>query len=325
MTLLELEQDAYDRLGQSQTPPTAISRRIERFINDWHRRVVSAAGMDSLRRILVSQASVANTSSYGLVMQSIRWVTERSNDRRLLKKTLGWYREQYPDPPNSTGTPFAWVPLGRSRIHTLPANASELFVKSTSASDTGTAYVEVIRSTGYRRSLSVTMTGVTAVSLGAAITDVIDIVNFYLSAAAVGTVTLHEDSGTGTELSRIPIGGRFARFLRYALAPTPSSAITYLVDGIADLVDMANDTDEPLIPIDFHDILVNGALVNEYMQLGRELQARLLLHGGNPDRPTESSVEGRIKRLRASLYELDEEEAGGDTRTFDETINLPIV
>jgi len=313
MTFLGIQQDLSDRLGYAQAPAAAVTRRWKRYVNDWHRRVVSAHGMASLRRVIITQASIANQATYGLVLNEIKFFTEASTDLKLRQQTLAWYRERYPDPANFTGTPQNWVPLGHSRIHTRPTAAAELFMKSTAAGDVGTAFVEVIRSTGYRRSLSVTMTGVTAVSLGAAITDVVDIVDFYISVAAVGTVTLHMTSGAGTELSRIPIGATVGRFLRYALVPTPSAAITYTVDGIADLTDLANDTDEPLIGPDFHDILVNGALYNEYMQLGRLKEAQT----------TRADLELRIRQLRASLLEWSEGDES-TARTFDESISLPI-
>lgn len=314
----------YDRVGLDQSPPTADSRRIKRYVNRWQRRVLTAHGMTGLRRVIVPNASVINQQTYGIVLNKILWVTETSTERRLRLKTLGWYREQYPDPANMTGTPDWYVPMGMSRVHTRPANASELFVKSTSASDTNTASVEVIRSTGYRRSLSVTMTGTTAVSLGAAITDVIDVVNFYLSAAAVGTVTLHEDSGTGTELSRIPIGAIAGRFLRYALAPTPSKVITYNFDGVADVRDLTDDNEESLIPFDFRDILVDGAVHDEWVMRGRVRDAEQILNGGRPTKPPESTIEGRIRLLRASIFEFPEDEGEADAKTFDETITLPI-
>ena len=313
MTFQQIQQDVFRRLGYADSPASAISNRLNTFINRWHRRVLSLQGMASLRRVLVTQASVANQATYGIALNSIRWISETTNDRRLFQQTLGWYREHYPDPANATGTPQWWVPLGQSRIHTRPANASELFVISTSASDTGTAYVEVVRSTGYRRSLSVTMNGVTAVSMGAAITDIVDVVDFYVSAAAVGTITLREDSGTGTALSQIPIGATFPRFLRYALAPTPNSAVTYTIDGIVDVVDMANANDEPLAPHDFHDILADGAIYDEWVSRGREREARVL----------RADIELRIRRLRATLVEYAED--GRDDRlTFEETIKLPI-
>lgn len=323
MTFSEILLDVYDRTGQSQTPPTEVARRIKRYVNRWNRRILSSQGMAALRRVTITKASVADQATYGIVLQKISYMTEATTQRTLTEKSIGWYRSQVPDPTAFTGTPDHYVPLGQARIHTRPANASELFIKSTEAADVGTVKVEAIRSNGYRVSLSKALTGTTAVSMSATITDIVDVVNVYLSAAQTGTVTLHEDSSTGTELSRIPIGQTFPRFLRFALAYTPSAAITYTIDGTADIIDMANDTDEPFPNPDFHDILIDGAVYEEWMNRGRASEAKLLLYGQNADRPSPDSIEGRIRRLRASLYDFSE---GEDTRprTFDETISLPI-
>jgi len=281
--------------------------------------------MEPLRRVQVTKASVADQAVYGVALQSLKWITERDTQRRLFEKTLPWYRAHVPDPTRWTGTPTFYVPMGYSRIHTQPAIAGvELFVKSTSASDTNTAKVEVVRSDGYTRSLSVPMTGVTAVSLGAAITDVVDVQDFYISVAAVGTVTLHAVSGAGTELSRIPIGALAGRFVKYALVPTPSQAVTYYLDGEAPIVDMANDTDEPFPNPDFHDILVDGAVHDEWTSRGRFAEARALLNGGSPDNPPPGTIEGRIRQLRASIFEWDESPQEV-TRTFDQSIQEPVV
>jgi hypothetical protein len=231
-----------------------------------------------------------------------------------MEKTLGWYRAHVPDPSRWTGTPDFYVPMGFTRIHTRPSAACELFVKSTSASDTGTAYVEVVRSDGYTRSLSAVMTGVTAVSLGAAITDVIDVQDFYISVAAVGTVTLHSVSGAGTELSRIPIGQLAGRFLRYALVPTPSQVITYIIDGEAPIVDMTIDSDEPFPNPDFHDILEDGAVHDEWLNRGRFQEAQRL----------GQQIESRIDELRGNILEWDESTNGRDFRTWDQTIHEPV-
>ena len=158
------------------------------------------------------------------------------------------------------------------------------------------------------------MTGTTAVSLGAAITDVINIEDFYISAAAVGTVTLLEDSGTGTELSRIPIGATYQRFYRYALAPTPSAAITYTIDGLVPITPMANDTDESFLDEDFHDILVDGAVHDEWKSKGRSDDAKEL----------RVEIEERIRELRGSLLEWPDP-FSTPSRSFEDTIDLPIL
>lgn len=323
MTFVEILQAAYDLTGNSQSPPTEVSRRFKRSANRWNRKILSSHGMDSLRRVSVTQASIASQATYGVALQALRYLTESATQRRLTEKTLAWYRDTVPDPTAWTGTPKYYVPMGWSRVHTRPANPSELFAKSTEAADIGTIYVEAIRSTGYRVSLSKVLSGTTAVSLSTTITDIIDVVNVYLSAAQTGTVTLHEDSGLGTELSRLPIGQTVPRFFRYALVPTPSQVITYTLDGIAPLVEMTIDTDEPFPNPDFHDILVDGILHDEFVKVGRMQEARVLMNGGNAQRPTPDSIDGRLRRLRASILEWDET-AEDRPRTFEDTIALPV-
>lgn len=324
MTFLQILEDVYDRTQGTTTVPTETSRRIKRYVNRWHRRILSSPGMEPLRRIVVPKASVANQATYGIAVADLKYFTETTTDRRLTEKSLGWYRDRVPDPAAWTGTPLHYVKLGYYRYHTRPSAAAEIFVKSTSASDTPTAYLEAIRTDGFTRLLSVAMTGTTAVSLGAAITDVIEVVDFYLSTAAVGTVTLHEGSGSGTELSRIPIGDTRGRFLRYALAPTPSQVITYNIDALANITDLVNDTDEPFEHPDFHDILVDGAVYDEWTMKGRASDAARLLNGGSPRQPTPESIEGRIARLRMSVLDWPRGDDMDRARTFDESINLPI-
>jgi hypothetical protein len=136
-----------------------------------------------------------------------------------------------------------------------PSDASEIFVDSTSASDTNTAYLEGIITGGYRRVLSVSMTGTTAVSFSAAVTTFIELEDFYISAAAVGTVTLHEDASGGTELARITIGQKRPRYYGFYLWPTPAAAVDYLVDYRREFVELVNDADEPPLPSDYHYLL----------------------------------------------------------------------
>lgn len=315
-SFVDLLNDAYDRTGHAQSTavPAEVARRFKRYLNRWHRKILSSPGMDPLRRRPVTQASVADQATYGIAVQAIRYITEQDTQRRLTKKTLGWYRDRYPDPARISGTPTVWVPLGLARIHTRPSAATELFAVSTSAGDTQTISVGVIRTGGYPRLLSVALTGTTPVSLGAAITDVIDVEDVYLATAAVGTVTLTQGLG-GTELSRIPIGATAARFFRYALVPTPADVITYTLDAVLDLSDLVNDADEPVANADFQDLLVDGTVYEEWMTRGRGAEAKTL----------RADIELRIRRLRCSILEWGEDDPSRDVRTFDETIHEPVI
>ena len=262
----KIEADCYRRLGYASSPAADVTTRIRAYINDTHRELITLPGMDRLRDGATTFASVASTPTYALpqAIAKVKFIREITNDVPLDEWDLPRYRYMDPDPSDHSGTPEAWVNLGFTAVATQPSNASEIFVDSTDAGDTGTCYIEVVRTGGYRRTLSVTMTGTTAVSLGAAITDVVEITKFYISAAAVGTVTLHEDASGGTELARIPIGATSAKYLLIALEPTPSAAITYYVDYQRVISDLANANDEPTLPSDFHDLLALGARMKEY-------------------------------------------------------------
>ncbi len=327
MNFSEIKLDVYDRTGAGQAPESAVTRRIGRYVNGWNRKVLTMPGFQKLRRVIVPKASIADVPVYGIALSKIEFIYEATTERRIYEKSLAWYRDNFPDPANLTGTPNDYVPTGAGRIHTRPAAACELFVKSTSVADTAVVVrVEAIRSNGYPVSLTATLTGVTAVTLSAAFVDVIDIVDFHLDGVAAGLVTLHEISGAGAELSRIQIGATSPRFLLFALAPTPAQAIVYHVEGIAEIVDMSRTTDEPFPSPDFHDILVMGSVHDEWIHRGRVAEARVLMHGGDPRSPTPDSILGRIAALRMWVLEWD---YGGDDgtrgRSFEETIALPII
>lgn len=209
---------------------------------------------------------MASTPTYALPqgVARLKSLYETTNDTVLAPRSLDWYRRAYPDTAAVTGTPDNYVDLGYLGIAVQPSDASSIFVDSTSASDTNTAYLEGYRTGGYFVSKSVSMTGTTAVNISAAISDWVFLTKFYLSAAAVGEVTLHEDASGGTELARIPLGQTHARYRRIALAPTPASVISYTCDFEWDAQNMANANDEPLLPPRFHRLIGLGARMKEY-------------------------------------------------------------
>lgn len=318
-TFANVKLEVYDRLQLDSTPPSNTVTRIERHLNRWHRRLTSGPLFSALRRVELTQASVADQHAYGISLEEIRFITERTNDRRLHKRSEDWWRSHYPDPTANTGTPRYWVPLGNTRVAVQPSDASELFVVSTAAGDTTqTAYVEAIRSNGQKVTLSVTLTGTTAVSLDTATTDVVAVTDFYLSAVGAGTVTLHEDSGSGTTLATLSIGRTKARYFRYVLAPTPSSAITYYLAGTATQEDLSNATDEFFVPEDFDDILINAATYEEWLTHGRLKDAQWI----------RDEVRQRILELRnwvwMNYFQDDPNADPPDQITFDESISLPI-
>jgi hypothetical protein len=266
VTLNGLLADLYRRLDYTATPPPAVVTRLTSFINTTHRQLLGAPGMETLRDDTITFASVANQATYGLppIITRIESITDRTTTLRLREGTLDEIRSSDPGLVQ-TGPPDQYISRGYQQVAIQPTAAAEIFVKSTSLSDTTqVAYIEGTRTGGYRVALSVMLTGTTAVTLGAAYTDIVEVTKAYLSSAAVGTVTFHQTSGAGAELARIPIGARFSRYLGIQLYPTPVSVITYYVDYVRTIPDLIASADEPLLPEDFHYLLVEGTLLKEW-------------------------------------------------------------
>jgi hypothetical protein len=265
VTFLELKQRWCRRTGKNASSiDTETGTRAGQFLNEAHRELLTMPGTEALREGIVSFASVADQQICALPTSGVARINriwEETNDRKLTRKTLDWLRVNDPDP--SSSTPWAWVDVGMKEVALQPSNASEIFVDSTSASDTNTAYLEGVISGGHRRTASVSMTGTTAVSLSTTITTWEQIDKFYLSAAAVGVVTLHEDASGGTELARIAIGQTYAEYASVLLYPTPSAAVTYYADVTFSIGEMSNDTDRPRVHVDFHDLLLDMAELKE--------------------------------------------------------------
>lgn len=279
MNFITMKRRLARRTNKNDTTLDSLTnQRLGDFINEAHREILSEPGCAQLRDDIITFASVNAQQRYALPAQGVARINriwETTNDRRLLRATLTWLREIDPDP--SSSSPTHWIPLSYQQVHTQPSDASQVFVKSSAAGDTTqTCYVEGVTTGGYRRTASVVLTGTVAVSLAAAITDFIQIDKCYLSAAAVGLVTLHEDSGAGTELSRIAIGDTYGQFTSFLLYPTPSSAVTFQCDITRGIGEMTNDTDEPLLPEDFHDLLLELAELKELEKSGDMVRQKLV-------------------------------------------------
>ena len=93
-----------------------------------------------------------------------------------------------------------------TQVAVQPSNASKVYADSTAAGDTNTVYIEGFRTGGYPFTSSETMTGTTAVQVSA-YADIISLTKFYLSAAAVGPVTLVEDARPAPNWSASPSAG----------------------------------------------------------------------------------------------------------------------
>lgn len=266
MTFLEIKQDIFRRTNKPTSPETEVVTRISAFVNQRHRSLLTMPGVDQMRDSTSTFASVSGTARVALpqALTRIKAMFETTNNRRLGEKSLDWLRSV--NPQQDSGTPMYYVPKGYECVAVQPSDASQIWVKSSSASDVGTVYVEGIRTGGILGSSSVVMTGTTAVQVGS-FSDWVEITKFYVSSAAVGLISLYEDSGTGAVLGQITIGRDRPYYFVVLLWPTPSSAITYTFDFTREILDMVNDTDEPYLPTDYHDLLSIGGRMDEYQKM----------------------------------------------------------
>lgn len=266
MTFAELLSAVYDECGYGSSPATQVQTRVRRWINQGMRSVLSQPGLQRLqdRAVPYEFTTTANRAQYSVpgAQARIISITERTNDRALMPMSLEQYRVADPDPTVTSGTSVAWVPIGRVGVATQPSDSSQVFVVSTSASDTATAYVAGVLSNGEVVTDTVTMTGTTAVPFSP--TAFVEITDFYLAQAAVGTVTMLEDNSGGTELARILSGTTRSSYLGFYLWPTPASAITYFVDARMRTTDLVNGEDQPPWEEDFHDLLVDYAVMRHF-------------------------------------------------------------
>lgn len=277
MNFGEMRLELGDLFGHGANPAPEVGNRFDRWVNSVYKETMAEKGFGRLKKAVLTFSSVANDPFAVLphIVGRINHLVDRTNGLELWPAEIADIRRE---DPNNTGVgTYAtnYVPLNYGAAAARdPSNASELFVKSTSAHDgTGqVAYLEAIRTGGYRRRLSITMNGTTAVSFDATVTDLTNVLKFYVASPAVGDITLHEDSGVGTELARIPAGRTYARYSRILLWPTPSSVVTYHADVELAIYPLELDSDEPVFHEDFDFLLPCGAAMREFQKLGKVSQ-----------------------------------------------------
>ena len=275
MILTDILADAYRRLGFGTSPGAEVVTRLTAFANQEIKEILADPILSKLRRKTISFATITDIATAVLPQAAVRIysIVDRTNQRVLDDVDQSWIREQDPGRSFSSGTPEAFALIDyASPIARQPSDSSQLLVKSSDADTTQTAYIEVIDSDGYIRQASVTLTGATAVNLGPS--DSVTVLDFYLSAVPVGEVTLHEDTGAGTELAKIGIDKTRARYTMLEIYPTPSSAVTLHADVDIFITNLVNGTDESVIPDEYCEVIVHGIRKREYQKREKEDLAR---------------------------------------------------
>jgi len=306
MTLAQHLAELYREFKQDPSPDPQVVVRFTSHLNKIQRKLLTDPSFSALLRQQMTFNSTADRDYYSLPPSIHRIITMRdiANQRPIRFMSESEYRQLCPDPSAESGTPDWYVPLGYYSVARRPSAAVEVFIKSDSASDTQTVYWEVVLATGATRIGSTTLTGTTAVSLDTTLTNISEVQDLYLSSAAVGTISVTETSGAGTQFSGINIGQTRGRFWRVALFPTPAATVTYTVDAERDITDLHQGQDESVLPKRFHDILTDGAEMLEH-KLKKDRESFLIARAEYQD--------GR-KALRAYLAGTNAIIPGGTKR-----------
>lgn len=98
---------------------------------------------------------------------------------------------------------------------------------------------------------------------------------------------------SGQPVAYVFLGQSSSGLLQVQLWPTPSSAYTYTVDYTAQYTDMSADTDEPLLPEDFHHVLALGAQADEWRRADDDRYGQL-----------RQDIDLELRNLNAWLWDL---------------------
>lgn len=297
MTFLEIQNQTLRACGHPITATSEPRTRVKSEINAWQRRLLTRPGYSRLLRDSSNTfTTVAAQAVYGLGVPMGRILgVQAVIDRTVLAlRDTAWLRRV--GVQATSGSASTYVPRGWFPVQAHPSAAAAVFVKSSSAADTTQiADWEVVTATMQRISGQTLLTGTTALALGTA-TNVVEVTKFSLRTAAAGIVTVTQASGAGATLATLPIGQLFGRFLHVQLYPTPSTALEYRVDYTREILDLVQDTDQPLLPPDYHHVLCLGAEYDEWRKLSDDRMV-----------PVKQDLEQEIRSLNAWLWDLPDD------------------
>jgi len=270
VTFASILADCYRRLRFQTTPATAVSDRIKAYCNESHRELLTLPGIERLRDDVLTVTTTANVARSGLpqAVARIRKIVDRTNNHVLTQVPLSELRSWDPAQAFTGGFPLQYAIAGYQPVQFQPAAATGLWAVSSSASDTTQkVFVEAVVTGGYPHIPVVagtTLTGTTRVALGTR-TDILEVAKVYLNlATTVGFISLFDAAAAGNELARIAPGQSAARYLAIEWFPVPTAAVVQTIDATRTIFDLVNDTDEPLLPPDFHYVIALGARMKEY-------------------------------------------------------------
>lgn len=293
MNLGTILSDLYRRFDYTGSPlASSITTRLTAFVNESHRELLTIPGCEKLRDDTTAITAYASIARTGLppTISRIHGITDRANQVKLREVPLSVIREIDPGQSNTGSYPYRYAIVSNQAVYRQPGGstpaASGLWVASSAAGDTTQkAYVESVVTGGQPAqpiAAGTALNGVTRVAIGA-LTTHLEVTKFWVDAVGVGSISLYDAAAAGNELARIPIGLTYSRYEAVEWFPIQTTDTTEYVDYERTIFDLLNATDEPLLPPDFHRLMVIGARMKEYEYLDdatRFLSSQVLYEQG---------------------------------------------
>jgi hypothetical protein len=287
MNLTALLADCYTRLREPPSPAATTVARLTSFVNEVQRELLADPDIARLRDDVLPVTAYANRARSGLPpsVARINKLVDRANNLPLKQVPLSDLRLTDPGQTYTGGYPLRYSVIGQQAVAAQPTTVgSGLWVVSSSATDVGRkAYLETQVLGGYPNqtlTAGTTLNGTTRVAVGTR-TDHVLVEKFYLdlaapagSTAAAGFISLYDAAVSGTELARIPLPNTFSRYLAVEWWPIPTVDVIETADVTRTIFDLVNGTDEPLLPPDFHYVLLAGVRMKAYEVLDDNRVAR---------------------------------------------------
>lgn len=274
MTLSQILDRVCRRFGYLGTPlPQEITTRLTDYINESHRELCAMPGMDKLRDDVMAITAYTGIARTGLppIVARINAITDRTNNVKLEQVPLRQLRIMDPAQRMIGGYPQRFAFIGRQAVYRQPGGstpaASGVWAASTAAGDTTPkVYVESVVTGGVPNMTLVAgtvLTGTARVQIGT-LTTHLEVTKFYVDVPCTGTVSLYDAAVAGNELAAIPIGHRNSRYQAVEWSPIQQQDTTEYVDFQRQITDLQDASDEPILPPDFHELLVLGASLREF-------------------------------------------------------------
>lgn len=308
MNLAEIRAHTFARCGwDAQNPGQTVINRIDGFINETYRSIMAKKGLETLRRHVVNWSSNPNRSMTTMPTCVTRIYNLWDIEHGTVLRDLSVQDVRRADPKwgpfnqlGETGNPMGYAVYNLNTAafvqpwEIAPQTGLYMQCASSSALDTSSTLVNVqgVNTAGHPVTASAALNGTTATIPFVSSWTWAIVTKFFLSSAtdpqllvpvAQGEIALAGNyPGPGTPvtpqtyLSLIPAGRKAAHYSAINLYPTPSVAVALSADCDIVSEDLVVAGDQPILPFDFHPLLVIGAAIKEYARREKSQQLVLL-------------------------------------------------